>query len=57
MKVPYSWARMSWGQRASYLVNTHQAKSFQDAARMLRPTPQISQPTNQRAVSLPYKDE
>jgi hypothetical protein len=48
---------MSWGQRASYLVNTHQAKSFQDAARMLRPTPQISQPTNQRAVSLPYKDE
>jgi len=56
MNLPASWPRMAWSEKMYYLVNTHQAKDFKHAARLLRPKKVENKVDKPRVVRLPYAD-
>ncbi len=36
MNLPPTWKGMGWTSKAGYLVDTHQAKDYSDACRILK---------------------
>lgn len=58
LRLPFFWRRMSWTNRAGYLLATHQAKDFSDACSILakmRPKKRAA-PVQQIQARLPYAD-
>lgn len=56
MNVPASWDRMTTYARLCYLVNTHQAKDFAHAGKLLNPKKQENKIEKPKIIRLPYAD-
>jgi hypothetical protein len=56
MNLPLSWNRMTTYAKLCYLVNTHQARDFAHAGKLLNAKKQVKKIEMPKIIRLPYAD-